>query len=113
MEKYKKIDFNQIEFDYAVLDRFNAICGYELRKRGDNFNIYDLQLKDYVFEDCDLNLLALLEIWTPKAKNFYENEYLSNIPKKWQTEEDILRQKLYLQEIGFIENYIKMRTKDR
>lgn len=42
MEKYKKIDFNQIEFDYAVLDRFNAICGYELRKRGDNFNIYDL-----------------------------------------------------------------------
>lgn len=109
MEKYTRVSFVQISFDYAVLDRFNALCGYELRINGDHFNvfskfnIYDLQLGVYVFEN-DLEVAELLKIWTEKAKIFFKDEYLDNIPNNLRTEEDFFRQKLYLQEIKLIEN---------
>ena len=109
MEKYTRVSFVQISFDYAVLDRFNALCGYELRIHGDHFNvfskfnIYDLQLGAYVFEN-DLEVAELLKIWTEKVKNFFKDEYLDNIPNHLRTEEDFFRQKLYLQEIKLIEN---------
>ena len=108
MEEYTRIDFNQVSFDYAVLDRFNALCDYELRTKGDfdvfgKFNIYDLQTGEYVFEN-DLEITELLKIWVEKAKGYFKDEYLGNIPKNWKTEEDVFRQKLYLQEIALIEN---------
>lgn len=104
MEEYTRIDFNQVSFDYAVLDRFNALCDYELRtKEEGKFNIYDLQTGEYVFEN-DLEITELLKIWVEKAKGYYKDEYLDNIPKNWKTEEDVFRQKLYLQEIALIEN---------
>ena len=104
MEEYTRIDFNQVSFDYAVLDRFNALCDYELRTKGeDKFNIYDLQIGEYVFEN-DLEITELLKIWIEKAKGYFKDEYLNNIPKNWKTEEDVFRQKLYLQEIALIEN---------
>ena len=91
-----------------MLDRFNALCDYELRTKGDfnvfgKFNIYDLQTGEYVFEN-DLEITELLKIWVEKAKGYYKDEYLDNIPKNGKTEEDVFRQKLYLQEIALIEN---------
>lgn len=104
MEEYTRVDFNQVSFDYAVLDRFNALCDYELRTKGeDKFNIYDFQTGEYVFEN-DLEITELLKIWVEKAKGYYKDEYLDNIPKNWKTEKDVFRQKLYLQEIALIEN---------
>ena len=102
-----KTTFTQaFNYDFAILDRFNTLCDFELHEnttQGVFYTIYDKQLGDFVFEK-DLTSLELIEIWTEKAYNYFKDEYLENMGNLVD-EEDFDRQKLYLAELELIKKH--------
>lgn len=105
----KIIKFADLSCDFAILDRFNQISGYELVDlENGRYTINDIQLGTL---DLDDNIYKILDIWHNKVKTFFEEEYLQNIGK-YVEDTDKLRVETYLQELEIIDKaWLKQEVK--